>query len=260
MESNHLVNSDYWNERATTFSTHAVQTGYAEQFLRLLFIDPAWSVLDMACGGGTLAVPLAGKVRSITAVDFSKSMLEILGERCMAEGIDNIRRILGRWEDDWDALEIGKHDVAIASRSLPFENAVESVLKLDAAARKLVYLSVAVGDGPRDRRLYQAVGRPFPIEADYIYYLNLLYRMGIHANLALVTERHPNEWETFNEAVDAQRWMFGNMTDREEDRIKDYLLEHLICDRERWRLPYDRSCQWGVMWWEKEPRDCTHET
>ncbi|HOP41611.1 MAG TPA: methyltransferase domain-containing protein [Geobacteraceae bacterium] len=255
MKQTPFINSDYWDTRATTFSDHAEHTGYAEKFLGLMPIESGWSVLDMACGGGTLAIPLAQKVRSITAVDFSRNMLEILGKRCLEKGINNIRRIVGRWEEDWDTLGIGMHDVAIASRSLPCDTAMESIIKLDAIARKRVYLSVAIGDGPRDRRLYRALGRTFPTEPDYIYYLNLLYRMDIHANLALIHEYHPNQWDTFTDAVDAQRWMFRNLTDREEDRIKDYLLENLVCEGERWRLPYDRSCQWAVMWWEKQPRN-----
>jgi SAM-dependent methyltransferase len=246
--------STFWDKRAATFAAYAPSTGYAESFLNLMPIEPHWSVLDMACGGGTLAVPLARKVQSITAVDFSKSMLEILGKRCRKEGLDNIRKINGRWEDDWDILGIGMHDVVIASRSLPSDNARESIIKLDAVAAKRAYLSLAVGDGPHDRRLYQAAGRPFSPGPDYIYYYNLLYRMGIHANITLIQERHDNAWDTFTDALDAQRWMFSNLTDQEEEKIKDYLLENLICEGERWRLPYERSCRWAVIWWEKQPK------
>jgi len=246
--------SEFWDKRAATFAAYAPSTGYAETFLNLMPIEPEWSVLDMACGGGTLAVPLARKVQSLTAVDFSRNMLAILGKRCREEGLHNVRRVHGRWQDDWDALQIGRHDVAIASRSLPFDIAEEAISKLDAVAGRRVYLSVAVGDGPHDRHLYQSVGRPFFPGPDYIYYYNLLYRMGIHANLTFLRERHDNAWGTFSDALDAQRWMFSNLTDVEEEKIKDYLLEHLLCEGDRWRLPYERSCRWAVMWWEKQPK------
>jgi SAM-dependent methyltransferase len=247
--------SAFWDKRAATFASYAPSTGYAESFLNLMPIEPHWSVLDMACGGGTLAVPLARKVKSITAVDFSGSMLEILGKHCQNEGINNVRRIQGRWEEDWNARGIGRHDVAIASRSLPSDNAKDAITKLDAVAEKRVYLSVAVGDGPHDRHLYKAAGRPFSPGPDYIYYYNLLYRMGILANITLIPERHDNTWNTFNEALNAQRWMFNNLTDLEEEKIKDYLLEHLLCDGNRWQLPYERSCRWAVLWWDKQPKD-----
>jgi SAM-dependent methyltransferase len=247
--------SDFWDKRAATFAAYAPSTGYAESFLNLIPIEPKWSVLDMACGGGTLAVPLARKVQSLTAVDFSRNMLEMLEKRCREEGIGNVRRIHGRWQEDWVALGIGRHDVAIASRSLPFDIAEEAINKLDAVTGKRIYLSVAVGDGPYDRSLYQAVGRPFTPGPDYIYYYNLLYRMGIHANLTFIREKHENAWDTFTDAFDAQRWMFSNLTDQEEEKIKEYLLEHLLCEGRSWRLPYERSCRWAVIWWEKHPKD-----
>ncbi len=245
----------FWDRRASSFAEYAPCTGYAERFLEIMNIDPDWTVLDMACGGGTLAIPLAGKVKEITAVDFSENMLRILEKRCRNSGINNIRTVHGRWEDDWDELGIGPHDVAIASRSLLDDDVCASIAKLNAVAGKQVFISTAVGDGPFDRRLFEAVGRALTKHPDYIYYYNLLHRMGIQTNVAFVREDHVNAWETFNEALDAQRWMFGNLTESEEDRIKDYMLENLLYTGAMWRLPYERTCSWAVMWWDKEARD-----
>ena len=245
----------FWDKRASSFTEYATGTGYAESFLQLMKVNPDWTVLDMACAGGTLAVPLAGKVKNITAVDFSENMLRILEKRCRDNGITNVKTIHGRWEDDWDALGIGLHDVAIASRSLLSEDIQSSINKLNAVARKRVYISVGVGDGPFDRRLFEATGRVFNMGPDYIFYYDLLYQMGIHANVAFVPEDHENSWETFNEALNAQQWMFNNLTESEEEKIKDYLLEKLLFTGELWRLPYERPCRWAVMWWDKEARD-----
>jgi SAM-dependent methyltransferase len=255
IRSSPVHDSSFWDRRASSFSEYATGTGYAERFLKLMNVDPDWTVLDMACGGGTLAVPLAGKVKEITAVDFSENMLRILEKRCGEKGITNVRTIHGRWEDDWDELGIGRHDVAIASRSLLADDVYASLAKLNALAGRQVYISTSVGDGPFDRRLFEAVGRVFTMSPDYIYYYNLLHRMGIHANVAFVREDHESSWETFNDALDAQRWMFSNLTESEEDRIKDYLLENLLYTGGLWRLPYERPCRWAVMWWDKEVRD-----
>lgn len=245
----------FWDERALSFSEYATGTGYAENFLKLMNVDPDWTVLDMACAGGTLAVPLAGKVKSITAVDFSVNMLGILERRCHERGIANVKTIHGRWEDDWDELGIERHDVAIASRSLLAEDVQASLAKLNAVAKKRVYISTGVGDGPFDRRLFEATGRVFNIGHDYIYFYNLLHQMGILANVAFIPEGHETCWETFNEAMDAQRWMFDNLTECEEKTIKNYLLKNLSYADGLWRLPYERPCRWAVMWWDKESGD-----
>jgi tRNA/tmRNA/rRNA uracil-C5-methylase (TrmA/RlmC/RlmD family) len=73
---------EFWEKRALSFTGYAELTRYAEGFLKLMEIQPDWTVFDMACGGGTFAIPLAPKVREITAVDFSRNMLSMLERRC----------------------------------------------------------------------------------------------------------------------------------------------------------------------------------
>ena len=127
---------DFWNGRASEFSEYAASTGYPERFIALMDIDSESTVLDMACGGGTLAIPLSQRVKCVTAVDFSSNMLQIVNRRCSQKGITNVRTVQGRWEDDWESLGIGQHDVTIASRSLIGEDVAGLIRKLDRAARK----------------------------------------------------------------------------------------------------------------------------
>ncbi len=243
--------ADFWDGRASEFSRYAASTGYADRFIALMDIDPDWTVLDMACGGGTLAIPLSRRVKSVTAVDFSSNMLDIVTWRCSRSGITNVKTVQARWEDDWESLGIGLHDVAIASRSLIGEDVRGLIGKLDRAARKDVYISTVVGDGPFDRRLFEATGRQFKPGYDYIYYYNLLYEMGIRAGVAFIAEEHRNGWGSHEEAMGDQRWMFRGMTGDEERKVSAYLKEQLVRTDDGWKLPYSRNCSWAVMWWSK---------
>jgi hypothetical protein len=200
----------------------------------------------------TLAIPLAAKVRRITAVDFSVNMLAIVQRRCREQGITNIDTIRGRWEDDWESLGIGEHDIAIASRSLHEENAPHYIQKLIQVARRQVYISTVVGHGPFDARLHEYVGRVLPVGPDYIHYYNILYGMGVRASVAFVEENHRNRWGNHEEALEDQRWMFHGMTSDEEERVKQYLDRNLLYQDAQWQLPYERKCYWAVMWWTKE--------
>ena len=243
---------DYWDKRAQEFSEHAASTGYPEAFIRLMKPHKEWTVLDMACGGGTIAIPLAEKVKSITAVDFSKQMLNTVEWRCRIGGISNVKTIEGRWEDDWENLGIGIHDIALASRSLIGNDTKSLVTKLNNIARQAVYLSTVVGTGPFDKQLFESTGREFKIGPDYIYYYNLLYEMGIMANISFILERHHNQWSSQEEALDGQRWMFREMTAEEESKVRSYLRQHLVQVEDGWQLPYPRQCYWAVMWWTKD--------
>jgi SAM-dependent methyltransferase len=246
----------FWDRRASEFSGHAASTGYAEAFIKIIRPRRNWTVLDMGCGGGTIAVPLARRVRKITAIDFSTGMLDILRKRCREKRILNVDAIHGRWEDDWPALGIGTYDVAIASRSLIGDDIRGCIQKLLNAARRAVYISTIVGCGPFDRRLFEATGREFKTGPDYIYYYNLLTEMGLRVNLVFIPENHCNDWGTLEDAVDGQRWMFReSLTDEEECRVRAYLEQHLIRLGGRWRLPYARQCAWAVLWWVNEGGD-----
>jgi len=180
----------FWDGRAPSFAKHVARTDYARNFLKIMKPRPDWSVLDMGCGGGTLALPLSDRVGSITAVDFSEKMISILREQCTARGIRNIRTLCARWEDDWRQAGIGIHDVAIASRSLVVEDLQGGIEKLDQAARKRVYIVTIVGDGPHDRNAYTALGRELKVGPDYIYNYNLLYQMGIYAKVDFIDQKH----------------------------------------------------------------------
>jgi SAM-dependent methyltransferase len=241
----------YWNKRAPSFADHAGKTHYPEAFLRILQPAPAWSVLDMGCGAGTLALPLAGRVARITAVDQSEKMLELLGAEVARRGIRNIAAIRARWEDDWDAAGIGQHDVAVASRSLITDDARAAIAKLVRAARRRVAISTVVGDGPHDRRLCEAVGRPLGRRADYVCLYHLLHQMGIHAEVSFIREERQPAFASVSELIESRRWMFPEITPDEERRLSGFVAAHLSETAGGWTLDYPHVCNWAVFHWDK---------
>ncbi|HEX2966361.1 MAG TPA: class I SAM-dependent methyltransferase [Syntrophorhabdaceae bacterium] len=240
------------DKRAPSFAAHSVKTGYAEAFFRIVNPKRSWAVFDMACGAGTLALTFARHVKSITAVDFSDGMLEILRRKCEQTGISNIRIVNGSREDDWGKAGIGLHDVVIASRSLVVDNLRPAIEKLHSFARRQVYISTIVGDGPHDRRLFNAVGRELKAGPEYIYNYNLLYQMGICANVDFITERNRATYKSPRDAFISQQWMFDDMTPKEELKLESYLKKHLVFSEGHWTLDYQRTIKWAVIWWNKE--------
>ena len=118
-------------------------------------------------------------------------------------------------------------------------------------AREAVYISTVVGDGPYDRRVFDALGRSLDMGPDYIYNYNLLYQMGIRANVEFITEPNNRGFEDHGDALNAMRWMLDDLTAAEEERLGRYLEEHLVRENGGWRLDYDRAIRWAVIWWRK---------
>jgi SAM-dependent methyltransferase len=241
----------FWNKRAPDFAEISMKTGYAEAFLKIINPKKTWTIFDMACGAGTLAIPFAGYVKSITAVDFSEKMLEILQEKCNQAGIANVRTIKASWEDNWSKAGIGQHDVVIASRSLVVDDLRHAITKLNDIARKRVYISTIVDDGPHDRRIFEAVGRELHAGPDYIYNYNLLYRMGIYANINFIIEDNHKTYRNHGEAIDSVRWMLDDITSEEEKKLEDYFDRHLIFSEGRWVMDCRKTVRWAVIWWDK---------
>lgn len=241
----------YWDGRARSFAK-ATETSYRDQLLALMNPEPDWTVLDMGCGSGTLAVPLAKQVACVTAVDFSSEMLDVLCRRCAKEGISNIKTIHGSWEDDWPKLGIGTYDTVIASRSLVVDDLQSAILKLDAAANKRAYIITMSGDGPYDRRLYDAIGRHHETGADYIYYYNLLYQLGICAHVSFIKEIRNRTYESPEDAYASIESMFGDLTASEKEKMAAHVRQHLISSGNSWRFSYSQLIRWAVMWWEKD--------
>jgi len=90
---------DRWNELATHFKKRKKEDCYSKEILKKLDLNSNLTVLDIGCGPGTLTMPLAKKVKSVTALDVSEEMLKLLKERAKREGLDNIIYVNKPWED-----------------------------------------------------------------------------------------------------------------------------------------------------------------
>ena len=77
-----------WDKRARHF--RPLETApYARDFIKLLALEPGESVLDMGCGAGSIAIPLAQAGHPVIAADFSPAMLGTLDAGIEYYGLEN---------------------------------------------------------------------------------------------------------------------------------------------------------------------------
>ncbi len=214
---------DGWNRRAASFARQATRSVYTEKFLAMLQPQKTWSVLDIGCGPGTLALPLAGLVRRVTALDFSANMLALLKQQAQDQGIVNISTHKLAWEDDWQPQGITPHDLTIASRSLAVRDLRAALERLTSYARKAAVITDQVGSGPFDPAAFRAIGRQLRTGPDYIYTVNLLYQMGFQACVDFIRIEEKQPYASFAEALARFTWMFNDLTTHEEKRLKNYV-------------------------------------
>lgn len=216
-------NADDWDRKASSFAKRNEGSVYNEKFIELLWPEPSWTILDVGSGPGTLAIPLAGIVRHVTALDFSPGMLAVLEQKAREQGISNITTRKLSWSDDWRHHSIPRHDVALASRSLSVQDLRAALEQLSAFARREVVVTDKVGTGPFDPAAFQALGRKLETGPDYIFTVNILYRMGFPATLDFIRLENSHRYRTFEEAVENYIWMFPEPTRQERRRLEEYV-------------------------------------
>jgi hypothetical protein len=241
----------FWNGRAASFANHARETRYCDDVLALLQPAADWTVLDVGCGAGTLAVPLASRVKSVTAMDISDRMLELLTQRCTELGIANVRPVLAGWDDDWQATGVGPHDVVLASRSLFATDLRTAIGKLTALAKTRVMIVSLVGDGPYDRAIFNAVKRPLYRGPDFRFVTNYLAQEGIFANVSFIRETEHKTYSTLDDAVQGMRWMLDGMTPAEEALLRAHLSERCVRTDAGLTLPRPKVTHWAAIWWDQ---------
>ena len=244
-----------WDQKAESFASRTVHSVYTEKFIRLLSPQPDWSILDIGSGPGTLALPLAHQVKTVTALDFSAKMLEILKKQAKKENLHNIHCHQLSWEDDWAARDIKPHDVAIASRSMAVTDLKGALLRLNNFATKLVCLTDRVKQGPKDPDAFTAIGREKNSTPDYIYTVNILYQMGILPKVDYIGLEDKLHYSSFSEALASYTWMFNDLTHSEQQKLNNYVRSiSLVNEDNSITLKRRHVPTWAFISWEPVAR------
>ncbi|PRR79491.1 class I SAM-dependent methyltransferase [Clostridium luticellarii] len=187
-----------WNKFAQYYNmVSKLENEYTLNQINCLNITSEDTVLDIGCGPGRLAVPIAKRAKSVTALDAFESMLKICNENARDEGVCNIATRLGDWNSLVINKTIHKHDIVIASRSIGMLNPE----KLNKAAKKYAVMIGWIKDGsPSIGALFkgilednsQSFSKPDDPIRNYIngyqFAFNKVYDMGVMPNLRVVKD------------------------------------------------------------------------
>lgn len=258
----HADDASFWDERAKTFPVkHGKQTDYVQKFLQLADVKPNETVLDMGCGTGSVATPLARMGCHVVACDFSQGMLDKMQQDLAELGIADVEVHKMSWADDWAAhgFEPKCVDVALASRSIATDDMRAALLKLDRVARRRACITLAGGPTPRiDMRLLADLGFGDALGRDFLYAFNILASCGICPEVAYIDSRRTDVFASLDEARttfakivrDALR---GRVAQHEMDsvpeRLEPWLEEHLVKADDGSYLSQDYVVTWAFIAW-----------
>lgn len=242
-----------WDKAAKGFYKRATKDEYKELLLEELILDKEDTVLDLGCGEGSITLPIAEEVKSITGLDSSIKMLDYLNEKAEKEEINNVHTIFQPIEDI-SYEELGDYDVVISSRSLngirPIKDTLEEINKI---ANKYVFITIF---GPENWKLEaefnEFLGKEHETFPGYNYLFNILYNMGIYPNIKRLAIKEYRQYDSIEEAMDNGKFRLDLLNDEEKEKLKEYLNRILKKDTETGKL-YNKKdkADWVLIWWEK---------
>ncbi len=81
--------------KAVNLGTKPEQSEIQLEFLLKNLSSEDQKIIDLGCGAGRVAIPAARRSLEVTAVDFSKTMLEVLEKNLQLEKVENVKVLQG---------------------------------------------------------------------------------------------------------------------------------------------------------------------
>lgn len=242
-----------WDKAAPGFYRRTKKEDYNDALFDKLILNKDDTVLDVGCGEGSVTIPLAKRVKKVIGLDSSPKMLEYLEKRANDNDIDNIECNLKPIEDiSYD--EIGDMDVVVCSRSLNGIIPIEDVLaELNKIANKYVFITIF---GPENKKIEKNFDKELGIKTedfpDYNYFFNILFNMGIYANIERFDLNNYREYSSIDEAMDNGKFRLDLYSDSEKEKLRDYLKRILTFDEnsKKYYNVKDKA-DWILIWWKK---------
>ncbi len=235
-----------WNARASGIGLKDLQSPYADAFIARMDLSGASTLLDVGCGAGTICLPLANRLQRVYALDYSDAMLGVLRDHAASLALGNVETLHKAWADDWD--DVPPCDIVVASRSTVVEDMESALRKLNGKALRRVYLTNLVGGSFIDPAIPAMLGRKQPPLPDYIYIVNILYRMGVHPRLDYIeSDKLPASAGDFASVARQVSWSLGELSADELDRLRDWHAGSAS------RVPPAPAMRWAFISWDTTP-------
>ncbi|MCW3998667.1 MAG: methyltransferase domain-containing protein [Candidatus Bathyarchaeota archaeon] len=246
-----LSKPEFWDKEAAAYSQSCRHMeDLTQKQLNRLQLPIECTVLEVGAGTGRITIPLAKRVKQVTALDPSANMLLHLEAAAQKENLCNIGCLKGALED-LQTNEVARHDFVVASFSLVMADLEKSLLKMDALAGRGVYLFMSASpwmDREIQYAVYGAETAPGQL-SDFICAYNILYDAGILANADLWDFQVTQCFGSLDEATESFAKRHIIPADKTV-QLRDFLSSTLVLDEQN-KLWWKRQKKAAMIWWIK---------
>ncbi len=238
----------------------AKKNGYAPDGSSRLVLDrllPLWrergiqTALEFGPGWGNYTLDLAKLCKEVTCVDISNDVLEFILNIGNENGFHNIRTVHEKWENFQTPH---CYDLVFGYNCFYRQCSLrDCFLKMNALAGKMCVAGMNTGLAPAWFHDMEEAGARIRWEwKDYLYFVGVLYQMGIDANVMIVPFHKELVYDDLDSAIDGEQGRIteGSLT---REMTGDILLKHFKREEDG-KLHASTSFRGGIVWWE--PTSC----
>lgn len=237
---------EHWDKKAHQMAQNCANPNdpYLIRFRQLMDFTGAKTLLDVGCGPGSISLYLANQFQSVTGIDYSAGMLEMANIRAKEMNVINAQFKTLAWEDSWDDLP--KADISVASRSTLVDDLKAAMLKLNRQTNLRVYTTHTVNPTFIDERIIREIGREVVSLPTYIYAVNVLHQMGIHARIDFIKSPNRGGFDNVDAFIDSVNWSLKDLTEEEIEKLRAYYQKQTADGK---TLPFP-SRDWAMVSWD----------
>jgi len=177
---------NHWKKRARSFSEEIQQRwsqpdSSREFIVSRLRATTGATLVDIGAGTGAWAALAARYTASVTAIDRSRAMIDVMRENLDEVAISNVRIIQGIWPE----VDLEPHDFSLCSHAIYGEPDLPRFIgKMVDVTRRTCFLLVRAPkmDGLMAEFARMVLGHPHD-SPNFVIAYNTLIEMGIYANV-----------------------------------------------------------------------------